>query len=170
MPPRASLPTNTGEIVVPLMHRAKTKAEFQRAQALWLRVALNLSDREIATAVGLSLNTVRCLQSRFRHRGEVALRSLGRGGRRRQNLSPRQEEEVLQPFLQRAVSGGILEISPLKVAYEQAVGHAVPKSTIYRMLGRQGWRKLAPRPHHPKAQSDAQEQFKKNSPNSSLLK
>src|SRR5512134_3998901 len=86
MPPRAPLPKESGEAVAALMRQAKTKAEFQRAQAVWLRVALDLSDSEIATAVGLSANTVRCLQSRFRLRGEAALLGVGRGGRRRENL------------------------------------------------------------------------------------
>ncbi|HEY6406604.1 MAG TPA: winged helix-turn-helix domain-containing protein, partial [Ktedonobacteraceae bacterium] len=41
------------------------------------------------------------------------------------------------------------------------VGHEVAESTIYRLLGRHGWRKLMPRPTHPKASKEAQEQFKK---------
>jgi len=40
----------------------------------------------------------------------------------------------------------------------------VPKSTVYRMLARQGWRKLAPRPRHPRSDIQAQEAWKKNSP------
>ena len=45
--------------------------------------------------------------------------------------------------------------------YETRVGHAVDDSTIYRLLNRHGWRKLMPRPRHPKADPQAQEQFKK---------
>jgi len=167
MPPRASLPEGSGEIAAALMRRAKTKVEFQRAQAVWLRVALDLSDSEIATATGLSSNTVRCLQSRFRLRGETALIGVGRGGRRRQNLTVDQEEEVLRPFLEQAGSGAILQVGPIKDAYERVVGREVPKSTVYRLLARHGWRKLAPRPRHPKARSDLQEEFKKSSRGSS---
>ena len=46
-------------------------------------------------------------------------------------------------------------------AFEQRVGHKVDDSTIYRLLGRHGWRKLMPRPRHPQADQQAQEQFKK---------
>ena len=81
-----------------------------------------------------------------------------------------QEDEVLRPFLEKAGIGGILVVSPIKIAYEQAVGHVVPKSTIYRLLARYGWRKLARRPRHPKADSEAQEEFKKNSHRSSQKK
>jgi len=58
----------------------------------------------------------------------------------------------------------MLEVSQVKLAYEKAVGHAVPKSTVYRMLARQGWRKIAPRPHHPQVDTTRQPAFKKNSP------
>ncbi|MCE5241943.1 MAG: winged helix-turn-helix domain-containing protein [Desulfobacteraceae bacterium] len=41
------------------------------------------------------------------------------------------------------------------------VGRKVAKTTIYRMLDRHGWRKIMPRPHHPKSDPKAQEGFKK---------
>lgn len=170
MPSRASLPENAADTAAALMRQAKSKAEFQRAQAIWLRVALHLSDSEVATATGLSANTVRCLRSRFRLRGEAALVGVGRGGRRRENLTIEQEDELLRPFLEQAGNGSILQVGPVKAAYEEAVGHAVPKSTVYRLLARHGWRKLAPRRRHPKAQSALQEEFKKNSPRSSKKK
>lgn len=170
MPPRASLPANAEETLAPLLRKTKTKAEFQRVQSVWLRATLNLQDDQIAIAVGLSCNTVRCLHSRFRLQGEEALVGIGRGGRRRENLSIEQEDKVLRPFLEEAGTGGILVVSPIKIAYEQAVGHVVPKSTIYRLLARHGWRKLVPRPRHPKANSEVQEEFKKNSRQSSQKK
>jgi hypothetical protein len=34
-------------------------------------------------------------------------------------------------------------------------------SSIYRLLERHGWRKLVPRPRHPKANPEAQAVFKK---------
>ena len=41
------------------------------------------------------------------------------------------------------------------------VGHEVDESTIYRLLNRHGWRKLMPRPRHPQADLQEQEEFKK---------
>ncbi|MFL5660184.1 MAG: winged helix-turn-helix domain-containing protein [Ktedonobacteraceae bacterium] len=43
------------------------------------------------------------------------------------------------------------------------MGHEVNKSTISRLLKRHGWRKPVPRPLHPKANPEAQAQFKKTS-------
>ena len=52
-------------------------------------------------------------------------------------------------------------MSGIKKAYEQELGKSVPKSTVYRMLARHNWRKIVPRPRHPKADIEAQEAFKK---------
>ena len=48
-----------------------------------------------------------------------------------------------------------------KAAYEKAIGHATSDSTVYNLLHRQGWRKLMPRPFHPKRDLAAQNAFKK---------
>ena len=69
--------------------------------------------------------------------------------------------EFLRPFLAKAGAGGLLGATEVKVAFEARIGCAVAKSTVYRMLDRQGWRKVAPRPRHPKANPAAQAAFKK---------
>ena len=43
------------------------------------------------------------------------------------------------------------------------------ESTIYRLLDRHGWRKLVPRPVHPKADLEEQAAFKKTSSRRSKL-
>ena len=74
---RTAFPEGSDEVLAALRREVKTKAEFQRVQAVWLRVTLELSDEQIAQAVGLSANTVRCLSSRFRRQGASALRGCG---------------------------------------------------------------------------------------------
>lgn len=143
------------------LKRAKTKAEFQAVQCLWLRVSLGLSADQVATAIGWHPSSVRKLQSLYLREGDTALKRTGRGGRRRQNLTLEEEQNLLQEFLYQSELGGILEVSQVKAAYEQAVGHRVPKSTVYRMLARHGWRKIAPRPRHPKSDAALQAEFKK---------
>ena len=78
--------------------------------------------------------------------------ALGRGGRYYQNLTLEGERQLLQGFLAQSETGGILEVSRVKAAYEQVLGRKVPKSTIYRMLARHGWRKVVPRCRHTMAQ------------------
>jgi len=160
----SGFPENAKEVLSELLDKAETKADFKRVQAVWLRVSLGLSYEQIALGVGLAVNTVRCLCSRFRTQGPAALqRGPGRGGRRKQNLSPDEEAEFLRPFMETAEQGHILHVGEVKEAYEKRLGRSVPKSTVYRLLKRHGWRKLAPRRQHPKADSAKQEVFKKNS-------
>ena len=88
----------------------------------------------------------------------------GRGGRRHQHLSADAEAELLAPFAAQAQAGGLLHVSEIKHALEQQVGNTVAASTVYRMLDRHGWRKVVPRPRHPKADTQAQDAFKKTPP------
>jgi transposase len=128
---------------------------------VWLRAALGLNANQVAQALGWRPTSVRRLQAQFLRQGEGLWDRPGRGGRHRQNLTREEEARLLQGFLKRAEQGRLLEVSRVKQAYEQVVGHGVPKSTVYRMLGRHGWRKLAPRPRHPQADEARQQAFKK---------
>jgi len=76
----------------------------------------------------------------------------------------KQEDGLLAQFLEKAGDGTVLVVAEVKKAYEEAVGHGVPKSTVYRMLARHGWRKVAPRRRHPQSDVEKQKAFKKNSP------
>jgi transposase len=144
-----------------LLKKTKTKANFQRVQSVWLRAYLSLTSSQVAQAVGWSPGTIRRLWSQYFDKGEKALIGKGRGGRHRGNLSVEEEAKILGPFFEKSTRGGVLVANEIKVTYEAVVGHRVPKSTIYRMLARHGWRKIAPRPRHPKADFKGQESFKK---------
>jgi ssRNA-specific RNase YbeY (16S rRNA maturation enzyme) len=67
----------------------------------------------------------------------------------------------LTPFLEQAQQGEIVIAAPVQQAYAERLGHPVPHSIVYRALHRQGWRKIQPRPQHPKTEVAAQEAFKK---------
>jgi transposase len=95
--------------------------------------------------------------------GAATLQGPGRGGRHHQNLSLEQEQALLAQFCGAATQGGVLETRAVRAAYETLVGHSVPESTVCRLLTRHGWRKIAPRPRHPKADPVLQEVFKKSS-------
>jgi transposase len=86
-----------------------------------------------------------------------------RGGRRRELMSQQDEIKFLTPWAEQAQDGGVLVVPPIHAALERAVGYKVPKSTVYRMLARHGWRKIAPDTRHPNVDVGAQELFKKTS-------
>src|SRR5487761_739939 len=46
----------------------------------------------------------------------------------------------------------------------ETLGRKVAPSVVYRLLARQGWRKVAPDTRHPKSDPLAQAEWKKNSP------
>jgi transposase len=72
-----------------------------------------------------------------------------------------EEKEFLAPFFTQAESGQIATVGQIQRAYEAKIGHEVDESTLYRLLNRHGWRKLMPRPRHPQADLQEQDQFKK---------
>ncbi len=155
------LPYDAKERVSALLGQTKTKADFQRVLCVWLRIALDLTTDKIAMAIGWKRESVRQIHSNYLKHGETALIGTGRGGRYRQNLTVEEEDQLLAPFFAKAASGGILVANEVKAAYEERVGRAVPKSTVYRMLARHGWRKIAPRRKHPEADEEKREAFKK---------
>ncbi len=157
------LPDGTAERLKELLKQAKTKSEFQRIQAVYLRAATSMTTESIADATGWHPGTVRNVQSGFLRQGEVIFQVSPRGGRHRENLSVEEEDGLLSPFLAAATAGGVIVVSGIKKAYEQELGKSVPNSTVYRMLARHNWRKIVPRPRHPKADIEAQEAFKKTS-------
>jgi transposase len=149
-----------------LLKESTSKSQMQRIQCVLLRACQGMDCNEVATVVGWNPGWVRQVWSTYLHKGLDGLVCQERGGRRRSNLSLEQEHVLVSQFTQKAQSGGILVISDIHRAYENEVGHKVPKSTIYRLLSRHGWRKVAPRPHHPKNDPQACADFKKNSPKS----
>lgn len=119
---------------------------------------------EIALELGLARQTVHNLIAAYNRHGPAALETPGRGQRQRAYLSLEQEQAVVAPFLHRSAVGQLSTVLPLKAALEEAMGHPVAKSTVYRLLKRHQWRKVVPRPRHPQASRSEQEAFKKTSP------
>jgi len=64
---------------------------------------------------------------------------------------------LLARFAKAAGAGEMLNIQG--AAYEKAIGHATSNSTVYNVLARHGWRKLMPRPFHPKRDIAAQTDY-----------
>ena len=115
---------------------------------------------DIARHCGVAKATVHAVISSYNRQGVAAVETAGKGGRRSGYLSLAGEREFLAPFFGRAAQGALTTTEEIWRAFETRVEHKVDESTIYRLLARHGWRKLMPRPRHPKADPQAQEQFK----------
>jgi len=135
--------------------------EFQRFLCVWLRVEQGLSTKEIARVLGWNVNTIRITQRDFIARGPEAFVEEKRGGRRRQLMTIEEEKHFLAAFKERADSAAMLVVNEIKLALEKRLGRVVHKTTVYRMLRRHEWRKVVPRPKHPKQNKEAVDAFKK---------
>lgn len=146
----------------PLMLRAKDKESLRRIQAIYFRARFGDTALQVSQRTGLKLGTVHNLHSRWRKEGEAALELEVRGGRHHAYLTLEEERSWLhETFGEQALAAGILEVSRIHRAYEQKIGRTVAHTTVYDMLHRHGWRKIAPRPQHPQGDPAAQEAFKK---------
>lgn len=163
MRPRKQFSDADKESIRVALKHSGTVEEFKRLQAVYMRMEFGLRAAEIGKALGLHTASVWRIHADFFNRGAEIFVSELHGGRRRENLSIAEEEAVLAPFLKAAEDSGIITVSSVQMAYEKRLGRKVAPSTVYRALGRHNWRKVVPRPSHPKADQDAQVAFKKTS-------
>jgi len=156
----ATFPQDTESLMTNLLKQAKGAAEVKRIQCV-LFGARGLKSEEIAPMVNFNHGYVKQIWSEYRQKGSQALLGENRGrARSRAHLSLDEEKDFLQPFIEKAKTGGFLEVSQIKQTYEEKYQRTVKPSIIYNLLHRHGWRKIAPRPKHPKADKAKQDQFK----------
>jgi len=160
---RTKIPAAQVSAIHRAMLAAPSKSAFQRLQCLWLRASQDLSTEAIAQAVGLSVSHVRRVWSQYLRGGLAAAQGRPKGGRRHQNLTLAQEQALLAPWHAQAQRGGLVTARRIKVDYEKRLGRAVPDSTVCRLLARHQWRRVVPRPKHPKDNPAARAAFKKTS-------
>ena len=148
-----------------LAGEARSLMQLRQSQAMLIPALTGASLQTTAQILGLSRDRVCVLRRQFRANGARPVDAQEkRGGRRRELMSVDEEVSFLASWSHKAQSGGVLVVPPIHAALERAVGHKVPKSTVYRLLARHGWRKLAPDTRHPKVDVEAQGVFKKTSP------
>lgn len=143
------------------MKEARSVEEYKRYQAIHLRVNENMDVASISRSIGLSEDSIHRIHSRCRKEGLGSASSSKRGGRYRSYLSIEEEKAMLEEIKDKAVKGGVVEISKVHQMFEEKVGQKIARYTTYRLLYRHGWRKISPRPYHPKYDEEKVESFKK---------
>lgn len=151
------------EFEVSIRLKQATGREHRRWLVIWNALVDPRPASEIALHTDVSVATVHSVVSRYNRFGPEAIEGHEHGIRRRCYLSKEEEAEFLKPFLEVAPTGEICVAGPLKEALEKLLDHPVHHSTVYRMLHRNGWREIVPRPAHPEAKEETQEAFKKTS-------
>ena len=162
--PHAIFPKGTTEKMRILIKEAKTASGLRRIQSVLLG-AEGASASVIASIVGLSQQYVWEIWQKYRESGEAGLLQDNRGrGRGKAILTLESEKEFLAPFIKKAESSGMLTVSEVHNEYEKKRGKETNKTVVYRLLHRHGWRKIAPRPSHPRTNKEAQEEFLRTFP------
>lgn len=148
---------------------AQTVEQLRQAQAVVLPLDYAMSLADTARAIGVSPGWACQLRRRFMQGKVVGTPDAPKpGGRKRQNLSLQEEREFLAPFLESAAAGGVLVVGQIKAALDKRLGREVALASVYNLLHRHNWRKLAPDKRHPQSDPLAQQEWKKNSPKLSI--
>ena len=151
-----------------LLPKARTIEELRQAQAVVLPLEYGFSMERTGAIIGVSKGWASRLRGEFiRTNGAKARKKRLRGGRRRENMSLEEEAAFLAPFFEKASKGGILVVGEIKQELDKRLERRTALASTYNLLHRHGWRKLAPDKRHPKADIEAQTEWKKNSPTSS---
>ena len=136
--------------------------QFRRWQAIFL-TSKGLTSKVVAEYVGTTKGTVHQWVHQYNHNGPNGILLQGRGGRRFGLLTLDEERDLLEQIRSKAEQGRIITACAIKFHIEEKTGKVVSEDYLYDVLHRHEWRKVMPRPRHPKADSKKQEEFKKNS-------
>ncbi len=121
----------------------------KRIQAVYLR-SQNLTYKAISDLIGLSHDTIWRLVKKYNQEGLSALTHDGRGGRHRSYLTYEEEKAFLKDQFAGSASGQFVTIAEMHEAYQTKIGKKTTREGFYALLKRHGWRKVTPRPEHPK--------------------
>lgn len=147
-----------------IVKSAKTAKQLRKGLSIILPSAFGVSNATIAQIIGAGPATVVRMQKEIRDQAAGKPSQKGNwGGRRRQLLSIEEEKQFLEPWAKEAQASGVLVVQLIHKALEKRLEYIIPASTIYRMLARHGWRKLAPDTSHPHRDEQVNENFNKNS-------
>jgi transposase len=147
------------------MRSSVTRSEHDRRLAVWL-THLGHTASQVALMLGVSTPSVWRWVSAYNLQGPSALKAGAWGGRRWGFLTVAQEAQLMASLAKQAQDGKILTAKQVRKHIATVLGKEVSLDYVYRLMHRNGWRKLAPRPTHVRADPEARETFKKSRPNS----
>lgn len=117
--------------------------------------------KKISEVTGYSRQYLYELYRKYLKNGLAAITGHHYGGNHR-NMSFEEESVFLEQFIDDADGGRITDVSAIKAAYDEKIGHETGHGQIYYVLHRHGWTKKIPRSKHPKsADPEAVEASKK---------
>ena len=141
---------------------------YKRLQVLRMYGQGN-TNKEIKAATEYSLPQISCIVSKYLNEGIESVMTDKRTSNNRR-MSYAEEETFLEQFIGVADEGQLVTVKAILLRFEEVTGKASNTTTIYQLLKRHGWRKIAPRPAHPgKASEEEINSSKKLTQNSASL-
>ena len=132
----------------------KNKNAERRLCVIAMRMQGKTND-EIVARTGYESSYARALVRKYFNQGLEAIIGKKRPGNHR-NIPYETEAAFVNGFIEKAKEGHLTTVKEIKAAYESLVGHKIGSGHIYVILARHGWRKIKPRPAHPKKASEAE--------------
>lgn len=130
----------------------KDRKTADRLHILMLRYE-NVPNTRVAEMFNVSPSTPSRIFKRYREQGlEEFCRN--KYTSHSWKLSYDEEEGILQKFKKEAEAGKIVKVQDIKKAFDAVRGKDTGRGYIYMLLERHEWRKVMPRPKHPKAAND----------------
>lgn len=149
------------EEVLHHMNTVKDAKEYRRWQIIRLVKIQKIKITNAAKVAGVSRLTVYETLNRFDRFGPEGMPTKPRGGRLDSYMSLEEEKSLIEGLLEPGEKGLILTAKAVKKAAEQKLQKSVSIYYAYDLLHRHGWRKIIPRPKHPKSDKEKQAEFKK---------
>lgn len=142
---------------------AQDTEALRRALSVLLPAELGITQARAADLLGIGVATLKRYQARIQLEASGSPPATGRrGGRHNETISLDAERAFLADCVQKAERGEVVIAKQLREDLQRRAGRRVPMFTVYRMLARHGWRKVAPDTKHPNSDPAAQEAWKKN--------
>ncbi len=150
----------TETLAARMTKEAQRAPELRRLQSVLLGCK-GLTAEGISVVTGLTPNYIRQVWMKCRREGIVSLAGEKRGqSRGKAHMSLEEEEVFLEKFRSRAESGKLVTVKEIQSSHSAEVGKNLNPTLTYRMLKRHRWRKIAPRPEHPKHDPEAMKRFR----------
>lgn len=128
----------------------RDKSKGRRLQALILH-AEGYTGKQISEITGYNRQYLYELYRKYLSNGiEAIIGNHYRGNRR--NMTYEEETAFLEQFIDDADGGHITDVSKIKAAYDERVGHETGHGQIYYVLHRHEWTKKMPGSKHPKSE------------------
>ena len=127
----------------------KNKRVEKKLQVLIMRHE-NKGNEEISARTGYNVRYITTLMGQYKKQGLEEFIRIKQTSHNR-NMSVEQEAKVLAKFEEEADAGHELTVNQIRQGLESELGKETSVAYAYRVLKRHGWRKVMPRPKHPKA-------------------